>query len=180
MNKLDGLLLLKVYGLPTVNLLQYNEIIVKNTIGRGLSLRLSSKIKNSIDFGLPSIHNCYNLDDIKNFYNKYSSEYNVIIHETVEAKIIGSVSKHLLNGVSSIIIETYKNFEDRKKEIIDTREIFNNIEKIDPKKQYIDYNKIIKFINILPYDSLDIEFVIENRGIIFTDFYSIDSCSKDF
>ena len=178
MNKFNGILFLKKYGLKTVDLINYDDIVRDDfIIKNGLSLRLSSLKNNSIDVNLPSIHNCRDKNVIKKFYNRYSKKYKILIHETVMPSMIGSISKYKVNCSSIIVIEIFKNFEKRKQGIVQERIKFDIIgEKYlnfngCNKKDYIILGNIVKQI---PFDSFDLEFVKQDDYFIFTDFYSIN------
>lgn len=176
MNKLEGLLFLKKYNLPVIELISYDDI-VKDTyiIKEGLSLRLSTKKFDNIDVNLPSIHNCLNKETIRMFIEKYSSTNHILIHRTVKPDIIGSISKYSFSGKSNFIVEIFKNFNERKCGIIQEREIYEFIGNKYLKPKEVTKTKYIKAINLVKdifFDSFDIEFVIENNRIIFMDFYS--------
>lgn len=178
MTKLKGLLYLEKIGLPTPQLIDYDEIINDTPkIKEGLSLRLSSKSTNLPDVYLPSIHNCTEKQDIIDFYKLNNTKYDIIIHKTVHPNIIGSVSKWYIGGCYKIIIETYKNFEDREKAIIEHREIYTTF---NEKSWYTDqtspqFLKLVNLLNRIPFKTFDVEFVVEKNQYIFTDFYTKDS-----
>ena len=176
MNKLIGISFLKNYGFKTIDLIKYAEIIREDfVIKRGLSLRLSSIKKNNIDVNLPSIHNCQDKEVIKSFYHKYSKTYEILIHETVKPTIIGSISKYTINKGCKIVIEVFKNFEERKKGIIQERAIFDFV-----SERYLNFrgctNKEFIFLGSMvkqiPFENFDLEFVKQYDNIIFTDFYT--------
>ena len=130
-NKREGIELLRLFRLPTVQMISSEELLnVTDEITEGLSVRLSPTRKFLSDFQdptnernvfLPSIHNCKDKDRIKAFIGEYSSKYNIFIHKTVKPELIGSASRLTTFTTSALIMETYKNFEDRKKGIIHNR-----------------------------------------------------------
>lgn len=178
MSKLEGISYLKKCGFQIPELLNYHTIINSNEpIKEPLSLRLSSKHAKGPDVYLPSIHNCIDREKMKDFYEQYHLNYDIIVHKTVNPNIIGSISKYFVHDSYKIIIETYKDFIERKQSIIDYREIYSSISgKFWQANGYetLKYNYIIGLVNKIPYDNFDIEFVIEKDKLIFTDFYSKD------
>lgn len=176
MNKLFGIKFMQNYGFNTVVLMSYDEIMQKKyIIKNGLSLRLSSKNKNSMDVNLASIHNCVSKKSIKEFYEKHSKDFDVLIHETVRPTIIGSISKYFLGMRCIIAIETYENFEARSKGLIKERAIFDFIgEKYLKynKCDNIDYIKLGNLVKDIQLNEFDIEFIKQDGIYVFTDFYS--------
>ena len=175
MNKLKGILFLKQNSLPTIDLISFENIMKEDyIIEQGLSVRLSNKKNENIDVNLPSIHNCYNKAEIKKFVNMYSKNYNVLIHKTVKPTLIGSISKYNVNKQDKIVIEIFNDFVERKQEIIYTREMFELVgdHYLRPETNSGKYIEIANLVKNIPLGCFDIEFVVENNQIIFTDFYS--------
>lgn len=178
MSKLEGIQLLENLKLPTVNRLDINQILNgKVSLDRGLSLRVSPKGNNfDRNVYLPSIHNCDDMNTIKEFISM-NKKYNVFAHYTVKPEVIGSISK--LKHTKSIIIETYRDFYDRKKEIINNRVVipimFDRIwiSKMDMlkknKNDFKNFKKVILLLDKIPFKQYDIEYVIQNGEVIFTD-----------
>ena len=177
MNKLEGIELLKQFEYPTVNLLNMDDLVKNNILMEGISIRLSSR-NDSIDVNLPSIHNVKNMQVIEDFIKKYGKIYDVLIHKTVKPQVIGTISKYKINDYYIIVVETYKNFLERKHGVINEHISMISIDNIFFNKHYNSENAKILFHKIYPFikkncfDEYDIEFVIENNEIVFTDFYS--------
>lgn len=178
MNKKYGILFLNKYKLPTISLISYQDVMKDDyIIKNGLSIRLSSRKLNKIDVNLPSIHNCYDKIKIKEFVERYQNEYDILIHETVIPDIIGSISKYNIGYEYILVFELYESFIERKKEIIKDRIIY---------RQYGNYlfndechcikennmKELINYIKYIPFEKFDLEFIIEDNKIIFTDFYT--------
>lgn len=179
MNKLEGIELLKQIEYPTVSLLNMVDLMKNNILMEGVSVRLSSR-NDSIDVNLPSIHNVKSMQVIENFIKEYGKNYDVLIHKTVKPQIIGTISKYKINDYYIIVVETYKNFLERKHGIINEYISMMSIDNRLFNKRYNSENAKILFQKIYPFikkncfDEYDIEFVIENNEIVFTDFYSKD------
>lgn len=178
MTKLEGIQLLESLKLPTINRLDISQILNgRIPIDRGISVRLSPTENTShINVCLPSIHNCNDIDIIKEFIKK-NRKYNIFAHYTVKPEVIGSISK--LEYINSIIIETYRNFDERKKEIIDNRVIipiiFDRIwiSKMEmlrkDEKDFKNFKKIILLLSKIPFKQYDIEYIIQDGNVILTD-----------
>ena len=181
MNKLQGIQFLKAFHLPTVELYDVDFLLSGNfPITEPLSVRLSPKSSNrkSQNVYLPSIHNCTDLFTIKEFINLHRQQYDVFVHKTVSPTAIGSISK--LNEKNCIVLESYKDFSDRKKEIIKNQMIiplmgfkpyFSQLEllKKDPK-DFHEFKKVLYYLRDIPFQEFDMEYVIENNdNVIFTD-----------
>lgn len=179
MNKITGIKTLEYLGLQTVELISAQQLFSPTyVINQGISARLSSKKDNSIDVFLPSIHNCTSKIILKSFYEKYNSYYDVFFHETVVPVIIGTVSKYELLGQKYFIIETYKDFVNRKNGIVENRYIFNYFN-VNTNYNSKLAKKIYDEVKNLPFESFDIEFVIEDGDVLYTDFYSNDFLKVD-
>ena len=178
MTKLEGIQLLENLKLPTINKLDIDRILNGQiSLKQGLSLRASQRGNNfDRNVYLPSIHNCSDIDEIRTFIEK-NKVYNIFAHYTVKPEVIGSMSK--LEHTQSVVIETYKNFDERKKEIVDNRItipiIYDRlwISKMDLLKKdendFKNFKKVILFLKDIPFNHYDIEYVIQNGEVIFTD-----------
>ena len=87
MSKLEGLNMLKTLDSPTIelidpNLLDENSYVLK----QGLSVRTSPKDNRQNNTNLPSIHNCTDLKQIREFIELHKDEYNIIVHRTIKRK----------------------------------------------------------------------------------------------
>ncbi len=184
LNKLDGIELLNRFKLPTVNILNLSEVLKGNiNISSGVSVRLSPRDKKAgWNVYLPSLHNCTDIAEIKKFIEKHA-EYDAFIHYTVKPEIIGSISK--IESNNEIVIETFKSFEDRNNGIINNRikipivsgKIWTSksiILKSD-KNDFMYFMKVITMLNGFPFQQYDMEYVIQNKEIIFTDLTIPDS-----
>ena len=185
MNKNDGLELLENWSFPTVELLTISDLENDSSIlENGVSVRLSSKRNNkSVDIFLKSIHNVHEIEIVKKFIIDNESKYDIIIHKTVKPDIIGTVSKYSNNSYDIVAIELYKNFLDRNHGIVASRAVMemqgNMIISIDnnsfePKSLFYELMNYLKYVEL---DEYSIEFVVENKKLIFTDLYlnSIDN-----
>jgi len=178
MTKMEGLQLLECLKLPTINKLDVGQILNGQIpLEQGLSLRVSPKGNNfDRNVYLPSIHNCSDINEIKSFVEA-NRDYNIFAHYTVKPEVIGSVSK--LDHIQSVIIETYKNFDERKKEIIDNRLTIPIIDgrlwisKMDllkkDKNDFLNFKKVILLLDDIPFKQYDLEYVIQSGEVIFTD-----------
>lgn len=179
LNKKEGIEFLKAFNIPTVEMININELITQEgPIEKGISVRTSRKGDSRLgNVYLPSIHNCKDKEEIKNFINTYGRQYNIFAHETVRPEVIGAVSK--LDFRNSIVIETYLNFLDRKEEKIHNRMIIplygdkmliSKLEMLeeDPK-EYQDFKKVIYTLKDIPFSSYDMEYVIQEGKVIFTE-----------
>lgn len=178
MSKLEGIQLLEELKLPTIKRLNIEKLVNGEIPLRdGVSVRVSPK-GHVFDRNvyLPSIHNCTDIDAIKQFLNK-NRMYDIFAHYTVKPETIGSISK--LNHTSSIILETYSDFNKRKMEIIDNRVIIPIIydriwiSKMEMLKKdendFKNFKKVILLLSDIPFEQYDIEYVIQNGEVILTD-----------
>lgn len=153
---------------------------MENMIYRsGMSVRLSPKSNKEENVYLPSIHYCTDLEKIRDFISTYENKYNIIIHESVRPEKIGSISKLKWENASKLILETYTDFDARKAEKIENRMVIPfagekldvhelSIEKLD-KKDYRDFLKVVGYIKDLPFSTYDMEYVLQDKKVIFTD-----------
>ena len=106
-----------------------------------------------------------------------NGKYEIFAHKTVKPDVLGSVSK--LEYTNSIIMETYNDFSDRKNEIIRNRMIIpiNNdkiwvshlkMSKNDPE-DFKSFKKVIMYLKDIPFRQYDMEYVIQDGDVIFTD-----------
>lgn len=178
LNKKEGIIFLEKSGLPTVKKIKLEDLSANSSeLQQGLSVRLSPKNDSNVNVYLPSIHNCKNFETVKKFIDENKSIYDIIIHKTVKPECIGSVSK--LNFRESIVLETYRNFDERKKEIINNRMIIpmlggrmfiSQLEMLNKdKKDFKDFAKVVKYLKDVPFEEYDMEYVMENGKVIFTD-----------
>ena len=167
-NKKEGLLLLSKLKLPTVELIDYEGLTSNDErIKLGLSVRLSPKKNCSSCVGLQSIHNCTDYKKITDFIEQNKKDND----------IIGSISKLLYRD--SIILETYRNLADRKNEIIGNRMVIPMIggrlfiSKLsmakENKEDFKNFSKVVMLIKDIPFDEYDMEYVVEDGNVIFTD-----------
>lgn len=178
LTKLEGIKFLEELNLPTVERIDINQIVEGQiSIDNGISVRVSPKSNNSKwNVYLPSIHGCKNREEVKKFV-KDNSQYEIFAHETVKPEVIGSISK--LQHTKSIVIETYKNFQQRKEEIIDNRmtiPIFadrlwiSHLELLNKNKEdFMNFKKVIIYLKDIPFEQYDLEYIIQNGEVIFTD-----------
>lgn len=179
MNKIGGLELLENWNFPTLELLTINDLENNlNVLQEGVSVRLSSKGNDNIDVFLNSIHNVHDINIIKHFIVNNKDKYDIIIHKTVKPDIIGTVSKYSNNYYDIVVIELYNDFLDRSHGIISSRAVIemhgNMVISVDnnsfePKSLFYELVNYLKYIEL---DEYTIEFVIENKKLIFTDLYS--------
>ena len=171
--------MLKLLGLPTIkqidpNLLDQNSQVLKE----GLSVRTSPKKDLSNNVYLPSIHNCTDLNELREFIEDYQNEYNIIVHKTVTPNQIGSVSRYEA-GTEKVIIEDFEDFEKRSKGIVKNRMVIPILgEKLmvsrlqmqeTDSEDFILFSKVLKEVKYMPLKKFDIEFVSEDEKILFTD-----------
>ena len=178
LNKKEGIELLDRFGLPTVKILNPMSLTADSPeLKDGISVRLSPKGGTGRTVFLPSIHNVKNLSQIQQFIEENKHKYDVILHKTVKPEIIGTISK--LKFRNSIVIETYRNFEERTKGIINNRVIIPvfadrtyvsklEIEKKDPK-DFREFCKVILILKDIPFNEYEMEYVIEDGSVIFTE-----------
>ena len=122
------------------------------------------------------------LDNIE--YNKdVSNNLKKCLKQNRKFDIIGSISK--IESNNEIVIETFKSFEDRNNGIINNRikipivsgKIWTSksiILKSD-KNDFMYFMKVITMLNGFPFQQYDMEYVIQNKEIIFTDLTIPDS-----
>ena len=188
MTKIDGLNYLLSNCFPTVELLCIEDLQNNpNLLKDGISVRLSSKHENDkADVYLKSIHNVHDLEKIKDFILNNKDDYDIIIHKTVKPELIGTVSKYsnLYNDI--IVMEVYKNFDDRTHGIVSFRTIVEmvddriiSISDNDPISKTL-FRKIMNYISDVYYDEYTFEFIVEQTKLIFTDFYSKDLKKKSY
>ncbi len=171
--------MLQILEFPTVksidpNLLDENSQILK----QGLSVRTSPKKNRENNVYLPSIHNCTDLNELREFINQYQSQYHMIVHPTVKPEQIGSISRYQA-GEDKVVIEIFKDFETRKKGIIENRAtvpVMGNrfaISQLEMQEKKEDefkiFGKVIKEVSDMPFETYDAEFVVQNGQVLFTD-----------
>lgn len=177
-NKKEGLLLLSKLKLPTVELINYKELTsTDERLKEGLSVRLSPKKNCSSCVYLSSIHNCKDYQKIVKFIEENKRDNDIIVHKSVKTDIVGSISK--LSYRDSIILETYKDLIDRKNEVINNRMVIPIIgdrlfiSKLrllkDNKDDFKNFSKVVTLIKDIPFEEYDMEYVIEDGNVIFTD-----------
>jgi hypothetical protein len=178
-NKKEGISVLTLYNLPTIQKITPEEVFNNEyQFAEGLSVRLSPKGNESNAF-LPSIHNCRDIARIREFIEQYSNKYSLFIHKTVKPELIGSASRLNTFNQSMIIMETFKNFDDRKRDIINNRMIvpvYGNrfmISDLELENKIPEdfklFSKVLKELRKLPFSSYNTEYVIENGKIVFTE-----------
>lgn len=179
MSKLEGLQMLKLLDFPTIELIDPN-LLDKNSqvLKQGLSVRTSPKKNLLFNTNLPSIHNCTDLEELRKFIQNNEGEYHIIVHRTVKAQEIGSVSR-LEIGTDKVIIELFDDFEKREQGIIKNRVTFPIIGekfRIDQlqiedknEEEYKVFTKVIKDVKYMPFKKFDAEFVVEDGKVFFMD-----------
>ncbi len=179
MSKLEGLQMLKLLDFPTIELIDPN-LLDKNSqvLKQGLSVRTSPKKNLLFNTNLPSIHNCTDLEELRKFIQNNEGEYHIIVHRTVKAQEIGSVSR-LEIGTDKVIIELFDDFEKREQGIIKNRVTFPIIGekfRIDQlqiedknEEEYKVFTKVIKDVKYIPFKKFDAEFVVEDGKVFFMD-----------
>lgn len=179
MSKLEGLQMLKLLDFPTIELIDPN-LLDKNSqvLKQGLSVRTSPKKNLLFNTNLPSIHNCTDLEELRKFIQNNQGEYHIIVHRTVKAQEIGSVSR-LEIGTDKVIIELFDDFEKREQGIIKNRVTFPIIGekfRIDQlqiedknEEEYKVFTKVIKDVKYMPFKKFDAEFVVEDGKVFFMD-----------
>lgn len=188
MRKIDGLNYLLLNGFPTIQVLSIVDLENNvSLLNDGISVRLSSKTENDkVDVYLKSIHNIHDLCKIKDFISNNQNDYDVIIHKTVKPELIGAVSKYsnLYNDV--IVMEIYKNFDERSHGIVGYRAI---VEMIDGQIISISnddfvskrlFRQIMNYISGVEYNDYTVEFVVEQGKLFFTDFYTKELKNKKY
>lgn len=191
LSKLEGIRLLEDLEFPInklidTNLLNNDSQILKN----GISVRTSPKEDFNNNVYLPSIHNCKKLNEIYDFIKQNERQYNIIIHETVKPEYIGSVSQYNNYFETKMSIELFNSFQERKDEIIKNRveipviggRLFISKLKMSENNEqdFKLFSKVIKYLSNVPFETYDIEFVIQNDEVIFTDLTIKDTneCNK--
>lgn len=182
-SKLEGIKLLNELGMPTVELLDISGILNGQvSIDEGISVRLSPKSKLvKWNVGLPSINRRTNIDEVREFVERYQDDYLVFAHKSVRPQSIGTLSKF----PESVVAETYKSYEDKGDGIIDNRvtvpmrgdKLF--ISKMELlKKDETDFNnfrKVLLYLNKIPFSEYETEYVIEDNNVVFMDFTVSDT-----
>ena len=180
-NKKEGIELLGMYGLPVVEMLDIQSVLNDtDEIVDGLTLRLSPKGNGERNVMLPSIYNCKDRNKIKEFIIKYSNKFNVFMHKTIDAEKIGSVSKIQSYNESLLILEMFKSFNDREKEIVHNRMIIpilggrymiSSMELMKKDKEdYMQFIDVFQNIRKLPFSSYELEYFVKDGKVLFTDF----------
>ena len=188
MRKIDGLNYLLENCFPTVKLLCIEDL--KNNpslLNDGISVRLSSKVKSDkADVYLKSIHNARVLEKIEEFIVNNENNYDIIMHKTVKPELIGTISKYSNFYNDIVVIEVYKNFDDRAHGIVSYRAM---VEIIDGKvisihnDEFVSkrlFREIMDYISDVDYNDYNFEFVIEKDKLVFTDFYSKEFGNKNY
>ncbi len=173
--------MLSSYGLPTVQMLDIQSVLNgTEEIVDGLTIRLSPKGNHTRNVMLPSIYNCRDKEKIRDFVKMYSNRYNVFMHKTIDAERIGSVSK--INGSydSLMILEMFKSFNDREKEIIHNRMtipilggryLISGLKLMKSNQEdYMQFIDVFQKMRKLPFLSFESEFFIKDGKVLFTDF----------
>lgn len=182
-SKLEGIKLLNELGMPTVKLLDISGILNGQiSIDEGISVRLSPKSKLvKWNVGLPSINRRTNIDEVREFVERYQDDYLVFAHKSVRPQSIGTLSKF----PESVVAETYKSYEDKGDGIIDNRvtvpmrgdKLF--ISKMELlKRDETDFNnfrKVLLYLNKIPFSEYETEYVIEDNNVVFMDFTVSDT-----
>ena len=182
-SKLEGIKLLNELGMPTVKLLDISGILNGQiSIDEGISVRLSPKSKLvKWNVWLPSINRRTNIDEVREFVERYQDDYLVFAHKSVRPQSIGTLSKF----PESVVAETYKSYEDKGDGIIDNRvtvpmrgdKLF--ISKMELlKRDETDFNnfrKVLLYLNKIPFSEYETEYVIEDNNVVFMDFTVSDT-----
>lgn len=177
-SKLEGIKLLSKFKLPTVELLNIQQILDgKISIEDGVSIRLSPKNHNvRWNVGLPSINRRTDISEIRDFINKYQNEYYVFAHKSVRPESIGTLSR--MKEV--VVLENYKSYEDKGDEIINNRAVIPivgdkyfvskmTLLKKD-KQDFNNFRKVLMYLSKIPFSEYEMEYVIQNEEPIFMDF----------
>ena len=177
-SKLEGIKLLSELNMPTVKLLDIRQILDrKEPLEEGISVRLSPKNKLvKWNGGLPSINRRTNLDEIREFVEQYQDQYIVFAHKSVIPESIGTLSRL----EKSLVIETYKSYEDKHDEIIDNRIVvpmlgnkmyISHMEMLRKDKQdFKNFKKVLMHLKGFPFSQYEMEYAIENDDVVFMDF----------
>lgn len=176
--KLDGIKIMEKLNIPTVKRMSLVEIIEGQIpIDCGISVRTSSSGGDKKwNVYMPSIHGCTDIEKVKKFISK-NKKYEIFAHETVKPEVIGSISR--LEHTSQIVLEIYKNFEERKNEIISNRmTIPINNDRIwishlsmlnENAEDFKNFKKVLLYLKDIPFEQYDMEYVIQNGDVMFTD-----------
>lgn len=181
LSKIEGLKMLEILDIPTVklidaNLLDENSQVLK----QGLSVRVSPKSDTQNNVYLPSIHNCTDLNQIREFIKQYQKDYYIIVHKTVNPELLGSVSRYQMSPESeNLIIELFKDFGDRKIGKVKNRVILpiygdkfmaSELQMAEENKEdFFTCSKVIREVKTMPFKTYDAEFVLEDGRVNFTD-----------
>lgn len=180
MSKIEGLKMLKILDFPTVELID-PKLLDENSqiLKQGLSVRTSPKkdLKDNTD--LPSIHNCKDLNELRTFINEHKNEYYIIVHKTAQPEQIGSVSRYENYANPELIIEIFEDFDKRENGIIKNRFILPirgerfMVSQLEMKEknaqEYKVFSQVLRDIKYIPFKQYDLEFVVEDAKILFTD-----------
>lgn len=179
MSKIEGIKMLKILDFPTVetidpNFLDENSYVLK----QGLSVRTSPRrdLENNAD--LPSIHNCTDLKELREFIEEHKGEYYTIVHKTVTSEQIGSISRFEAD-TDKLVIEIFEDFKKRKEGIVKNRVILpimgdkfmaNQLQmKEENAQEFQIFSEVIKDVKYMPFKKFDAEFVVEDGKVLFTD-----------
>lgn len=179
MSKKQGLEMLQILDFPTIELIDHNLLDENSSVlKQGLSVRTSPKTDKENNVYLPSIHNCKNLSEIREFIKKNQSQYNILVHRTLKTEQIGSISRYV-GEQDKVIIEIFQDFEKRKEGIIKNRAIVPimgekfRIDQLELKEknaeEYKVFSEVIRDVKYMPFQKFDAEFVVEKGKIVFTD-----------
>lgn len=179
-SKLEGLQMLSFFNFPTVQPIEVNYLDNNSTIlQQGLSVRTAPKENRENNVYLPSIHNCKDLTQIRSFIQENRRQYDIITHPTVKPEIIGSASRIDYGKYSAVAIELFDDFRKRKEEIVRNRAVIPiegermQINKMEldknDKKDFTIMRDVISYLRKMPFEVYDIEFVIQEGNLIFTD-----------
>ena len=176
-NKLEGIGLMRLYQFPTVNLISIEELLCDSTeINMDLSIRLSPKqTSNTRNVFQPSIHNIREKKVISDFVLKYSSDFNVFAHRTVEPELIGTASRYSTFYASSLYMDTYKDWGKRAKQLVHNsmivpvygnRFLLSAIEmKHDSEVDRKAFLEVFSHLRKIPFETYNVEFAFE-KGIL--------------
>lgn len=188
LTKYEGIKKMQELNIPTITFLDLDELLSNdNPITDEISVRLSPKSKMiSWNVGLPSINRRTDKKEIQEFVDKYKNNYIVFAHKTVKPNKIGTICKF----EDSLVIETYNNFDEKHDEMIDNRIIVPmlgdryNLSRIellkDSKEDLTNFKNVIEYLKRIPYDNYEMEYVIQDDGIIFIDFTISDKMINNY
>ena len=181
-HKLEGIKVLRLFQLPTVQLLDISELMhSKKKIDMDLSIRLSPKHGRLSERNvfLPSIHNVRNKKEIWAFYKKYFMDYDVFAHKSVEPELIGTGSRYESFISSYLFMDTYKDWGKRAKQIIHNSmsiPVYGNRFILSASQmQHEDYNdrkdfmKVYQQLRKLPFENYNVEYAFENGKLVFSE-----------